>query len=404
MDVNRRAQHEDLFDLISRVRYSRHGDGSTSTSNIDLRGIFATKETKEGLLYFAQRSISHIKMKNTEYEARELTSRSQKYYCSRKSTPVEIVHPYRTYHEKHMEIWCCVLGKWAHEYVTDNKGRDFEEFSDIHIVMPIVQPCQQEASLAYMMGDMTLDLDSPRNTLPISSDAQEAMEDHRFTFMPEYRSVETVNVPCALHICAIGKYREMQVSFQNNEGIEHSENHRLKASDIQLWQRTITNSRQELDERSCNFLNNCRPARRYLFIHYFLSYFRAYRVGDDTFTFAHPNPLLGWKSCARPYGYARRSVVNGVARGIIGKDLDVGGIDGILFDDPTEVQAEVDIHTNQIIELIRNPPNHFGDPRYEDKDGMWDYSSDDDSREDEARGLRKRFARRASRRYEGLDI
>lgn len=96
--------------------------------------------------------------------------------------------------------------------------------------------------------------------------------------------------------------------------------------------------------------------------------------------------------------------MNGVARGIIGKDLDVGGIDGILFDDPTEVQAEVDIHTNQIIELIRNPPNHFGDPRYEDKDGMWDYSSDDDSREDEARGLRKRFARRASRRYEGLDI
>ena len=96
-------------------------------------------------------------------------------------------------------------------------------------------------------------------------------------------------------------------------------------------------SRQDLDGRELTFLTDNRPARRFLYFRFIITYIHATISGNTRFTDKVENKTEFWAS---PGEYLRRSTLVSLARNISGLKLPPSLYDDNTFETPDESTNE----------------------------------------------------------------
>ena len=140
---------------------------------------------------------------------------------------------------------------------------------------------------------------------------------------------------------------------------------------------------QDIDGRKLSFLNDNRPARRYLYMRYALAWLNAERQGYENFKIKVP-PGTIWACPDKPPGYLRKSILRNLARKVGDRDeLPADFIEAGEFEDPdTASKIRDEVGKLNIPLAIRK---HLDGERDDKKDGDgYDDDDDDDDDDEEA--------------------
>ncbi|KAL9099167.1 MAG: hypothetical protein Q9163_005293 [Psora crenata] len=195
-------------------------------------------------------------------------------------------------------LYCNVLATWAP--------------SGVIKCAHIVPSSFDVKELSYMFGTEEVALESPRNGLMLHKMIEEAFENGDVAIFP-YQSVQTNPTEWKIIV--------LKPDIMNWEVYWDS------ATDK-------TTRWKDIDGRKLSFLNDNRPARRYLYMRYALAWLHAERQGFKDFKDKVP-PGTIWASPDKPSGYLRKSILRSLAREVGDRDeLPTDLIQAGEFEDP----------------------------------------------------------------------
>jgi hypothetical protein len=103
---------------------------------------------------------------------------------------------------------------------------------------------------------------------------------------------------------------------------------------------------QDLDGRELNFLTDNRPAKRFMYFRFVVSYIFAQQKGNECFLNKVENRKELWPS---PGEYLRKSTLISLARNISGLELPPAILDNNTFEEPNSLLSETEAENSAIL-------------------------------------------------------
>lgn len=259
----------------------------------------------------------------------------------------DIVHEYlatRDFGIPPEQRWCNIMGAWLHH----------AELTCAHIV-----PWSWNVkALGHMFGTgEESPLTSKRNGLSLQKTLEKAFDSCEIAIVPD-GTVEAT--PTNWKVVVLNPAILNDTFFRDTS--EKSEHY--------LWRYS------HIDGRRLHFLNENRPARRYLYLRYTLAWMHAHEKGWAGYQNKFP-PGIVWTSPNKSEGYLRKSILLSLGRRIgdkLPKDLlNAGG-----FDDPDTSSRVTD--ELSALRVRRNMESHLDgarDPPEESKNDLEGSDSDE---------------------------
>jgi HNH endonuclease len=245
--------------------------------------------------------------------------------------------------------WCNVLGFWL--------GPDSVKCAHI------VPQSFDTKSMAHIFGTDEPPLQSRRNGLSLQAKIEEAFDNCWIVIVP----VDSVDsIPTKWKIVLLNTAEKDKTFFRDL----------AKLTDRELWRW------RDIDGRQLTFLNDNRPARRFLYMRYALAWFHAHDKSWPNFQEKVP-PGKVWASPNKPDGYLRQSILLEIGKRI-GDELPEDLIRAGTFQDPDSSSVVHDeVASIRCTELIRDHLEGARDVKVKDKDDEdEDESMNQDDEED----------------------
>ncbi|KAK5445268.1 hypothetical protein LTS15_010049 [Exophiala xenobiotica] len=206
--------------------------------------------------------------------------------------------------EEIQQVWCSLIGEYF----------DAPKVKAAHLV----PKCLKEEELITLFGsDEKEAIKSPRNGLPLYTTVEQALDEGDIVIVP----IPTDDGPTRWKCLLVNENKRKLTCYLRSSGKSKPDKH--------LW--------ADYDGKELQFLNDNRPARRFLYFRFIITFLNSRNFGNFDFSNSVEAQRNFWAS---PGQYLRKSTLIVLARNISGLRLPTSIYGTTTFEDDTMKQDE----------------------------------------------------------------